>query len=349
MPLVRLVRLNPEVVDGLDELVHRLRVGPSNVPLCAPDDRKQASPFFIIGAGRSGSTLLRRLLMERYEVIIPPEMPHLGPLIRAFRRSRFADWDEAVEWYLEEFRRRADVDVERRNHEGVVFDYNLWETLDLDIERLSETLRNLPASSRSLAGLLTATYLASGGCFDEPSRAWGDKTPYSTFHYTRILRVWPRARFVHLIRDGRDYAASYLEVQRDHERRLSVRQVALRWRDAVEVSGRVASRVGDRLRTVRYEDLVEAPDIVVDRLARFLELRKRATPVRLTAEGLGDARMAHHRRIENPVSNASVGRYMDRLDSRQRMEVERLLGPLLRAHGYTSEGAARADTPSGRA
>lgn len=337
MPAIRAVRLHPDAVDRLDGLAHSLRRGPSRVPLRRPDHPDEYTPFFIVGAGRSGSTLVRRLLMERYEVVIPPEMPHLGPLVRAFRRRRFASWEQAVGWYVFEFRRRSDVHVAREDHAGERFDYNLWETLDLDPDRLRGVLTRLPYESRSLAGMVRATYLMSTGQLAPEDPAWGDKTPYTTFHYTRVLRVWPRARFLHLLRDGRDYVASYLEAQHRHERQIGARDAALRWRDAVGTCQRIATLVGDRLQLVRYEDLVHRPREVIGSIGRFLELQERVSVRKVTAEGLGDARMSHHNRIEEPVTARSVGRYEDRLDARQRRITLRLLGPPLRAMGYLVE------------
>lgn len=342
MPAIRAARLHPHAVDTLDELVHMLRTGPSRVPLRRPDHPDEYLPFFIVGAGRSGSTLMRRLLMERFRVVIPPEMPHLGRLLRAFRRQRFARWDQAVSWYVAEFRRRSDVPVAREDHTGEAFDYNLWDTLDLDFDGLRAMLMDLPDESQSIAGMVRATYLASAGHSPHADQAWGDKTPYTTFHYTRLLRVWPRARFIHLLRDGRDYVASYLDAQSRHEGKLSVRDVALRWRDAVEICQRIAARAGERFRVVRYEDLVRQPEDVVGSVGRFLELAGRESVVQVTAEDLGDARMSHHSRIEEPVTRRSVGRYADRLDPWQHRTTLRLLSPLLRVQGYLDE----TDSPS---
>lgn len=334
MPVIRAVRMNPTVVDRLDGLLGAMHAGASRIPMRRTDSPREYVPFFLIGAGRSGSTLARRLLMESHDVVVPPEMPHVGPLMRAFRRRRFTEWVQAVDWYLDDFRRRADVNIAREDHAGRAFDYNLWRTLDLDADVLRRSLLELPTEERSLGGMIRATYLASAGHPPGADRAWGDKTPYMTFHYTRILRAWPDARFVHLLRDGRDYVASYLEAQESHERQHHVRDVALRWRDAVVTCQRIAERVGDRFRIVRYEELVTEPEAVVASLGKFLRLPPRESPVAMSAEGLGDARMAHHRRIEEPVTARSVGKYEERLDEGQRAEALRLLGPTLASYGY---------------
>ena len=68
------------------------------LPLCSPSLRgtHRARPFFIIGSGRSGNTLLRRILQASPELHIPPESYVLGPVIKAFRRHRKARWNDLV-------------------------------------------------------------------------------------------------------------------------------------------------------------------------------------------------------------------------------------------------------------
>ena len=39
---------------------------------------------------------------------------------------------------------------------------------------------------------------------------WGDKTPDYVLYMKDLKKVWPNAQFIHVIRDGRDVALSYL-------------------------------------------------------------------------------------------------------------------------------------------
>ena len=43
----------------------------------------------------------------------------------------------------------------------------------------------------------------------EHKKRWADKTPMHALHITALARLFPSARFVHVIRDGRDSAASF--------------------------------------------------------------------------------------------------------------------------------------------
>jgi len=109
----------------------------------------------------------------------------------------------------------------------------------------------------------------------------GEKTP----DYVRCLpllhSLFPRARVVHIIRDGRDVALSTLEWAREGIgpgrfalwREQPVAVCALWWRWQVETGRRDGERLGPEIyREVRYEDLVARPEETLRSLSEFLEL-----------------------------------------------------------------------------
>ena len=83
---------------------------------------------------------------------------------------------------------------------------------------------------------------------------YGDKTPRYVRKLELISRVFPEARFVHVIRDGRDVALSLLE--RDWGPK-TIEQAASLWRKRVRAGRRAGAILGRRCYIeVRYEDLV---------------------------------------------------------------------------------------------
>lgn len=100
---------------------------------------------------------------------------------------------------------------------------------------------------------------------------WGDKTPMYVLHIPLLASLFPDARFVHLIRDGRDVALSYLDRPRYPR---TIWQAAWRWRNAVATGRRSGRELGEgRYTEVRYEALVRNPRSVLDALCSFLDLR----------------------------------------------------------------------------
>ncbi len=93
---------------------------------------------------------------------------------------------------------------------------------------------------------------------------WGDKTPLYMQHLPLLERLFPDARYVHLIRDGRDTAVSFLSmpagiVTRSWAHPETAGEFACQWRAEVEAARALGERVGDRYLEVRYEEPSRTP------------------------------------------------------------------------------------------
>ena len=185
-------------------------------------------------------------------------------------------------------------------------------------------------------------------CMRKAGKArWAEKTPRNISRIAWIFRCFPQARFVHVLRDGRDVACSL----RTHPRhkvvegklvptgiRRPIAGCARRWVRDIECSRRWW---GDpRFLTVRYEDLVLDPRPALERV------------MALVGEGWDEAMLAHAaadspfrdatRFAQNPealgaVSTASLGRWQRDLDARDRRIFKRIAGPLLVELGYAKD------------
>lgn len=96
---------------------------------------------------------------------------------------------------------------------------------------------------------------------------WGDKSAYlSKMHV--LANVYPEARFIHIVRDGRDVASSFLRLTWDNS---DIIELAEWWRDHVRPAGMVGAVLGPaRYHVVRYEDLVSEPEVVLTGICKFL-------------------------------------------------------------------------------
>jgi hypothetical protein len=107
---------------------------------------------------------------------------------------------------------------------------------------------------------------------------WGDKTPMYMQNLRLLERLFPDALFVHLIRDGRDAALSFLSMPKGlmTETWMQPRTVATfacQWRTEVKGARRLGRRVGgERYLEVRYEDLIGDVEAVLRRISRFAGL-----------------------------------------------------------------------------
>lgn len=202
----------------------------------------------IVGSGRSGTTLLRAMLDAHPDLAIPPESHFLTRLER--RRGRY----ERAEGFA------LDALVEDLGHERR---FLAW---GVDPEALRRSLTE--AAPRDLPEAVRAVYRAYARA--EGKSRFGDKTPNYVASLPELAELLPDARFVHIVRDGRNATLSYLERDFGPD---SVVAGALRWRRLVSAGRAAGTKLGpERYLEVRYEDLVEAPEAGLRRICAFLVL-----------------------------------------------------------------------------
>jgi hypothetical protein len=205
-------------------------------------------PLLILGVRRSGTTLLR-VMLDRHSQLAVPDESYFVPQL-ADRHLRSVGPDEFVDDL-----RRIDTVTE-------------WNVpLDKVRERLTEEM-----PTGAAIGTVYAVYADEQG-----KPRWGDKTPMYMQNLRLLERLFPDALFVHLIRDGRDAALSFLSMPRGlmTETWMQPRGVATfaaQWRTEIKAARRLGHRVGDRYLEVRYEDLIEEPPVVLKRVCQFARL-----------------------------------------------------------------------------
>src|SRR3712207_2484896 len=177
-------------------------------------------PLLVLGVRRSGTTLLRVMLDRSSELAIPDESYFVPQLAE---------------------RHRAPVDVEE-----FVEDLRRVRTLadwGVEPERVRERLRAGMTAGEAISAIFE-TYAADRG-----KSRWGDKTPMYMQYLPLLERLFPGALFVHLIRDGRDAAVSFLSmpegvVTRTWAHPASAGDFACQWRTEVEAARALGTRVG---------------------------------------------------------------------------------------------------------
>lgn len=229
------------------------------------------TPLFVVGCDRSGTSLLTALLESGFNLAAPFET-HFIPY---FSRLLFL-WG----------------DLNRRGNR---------QRLLTDIHDFLEiwTRRANPVRSLDVVHPITllATREASGAILDS-SRSFGELTRHlfeayarrhdkagwvdnSSFFEVEPLADWdrhlPGMKVIHIIRDGRDVALSWLKTWFGP---VDLADAARRWRDHVAEKRAWGAAHPDRYLELRYEDLLAAPEAVMARLSVFLERPLSDTAIR---------------------------------------------------------------------
>jgi hypothetical protein len=285
---------------------------------------------FVVGVGRSGTTLLRMMLDSHPEMAIPPETHFLPPMIEQFSRLRVTP-----ERLLEAIREAPQSGLPESG---------VGEDELLDRLRQLKPL-NAPDSIRAFYGL----YAERAG-----KPRWGDKTPRYVTSMAKLARAIPEARFVHMIRDGRDVALSTNRrlVELRGSRPVPAERMAKRWRHRI-LSARRVEQVKGRYMEIRYEDLVRDTEPGLRRVCEFTELgwdpvmlsyheraserlqemnRERERGSRRTLTG--EERMQAHAMTTKPPTAERIDVWRSEMDAAYREEFETFAGDLLAELGY---------------
>lgn len=226
-------------------------------------------PFFV-GSGRSGTTLLRAMFDSHPQVCIPDEVSFLVRLSAPRNRWRYQRGKS--------FDRAAFLNLLRSNSS-----FRRWELP----ETLLQDLR-ADESLQSFSEVVRAVYKAQA--MRHGKAQYGDKTPMHVLHMPVLLRLFPEAKFVHIIRDGRDVASSYLSIREWGP--TSLEQAALDWRRRLTIGRRDGRLIGPvRYMEVRYEDLVTDTAKVVTEVCHFLGL------------GFDEGMLRYHERAETVIGD----------------------------------------------
>jgi hypothetical protein len=164
-----------------------------------------------------------------------------------------------------------------------------------------------------------------------------------------IAAAFPQARFVHIVRDGRDVAVSVQNTWFGRGKTIS--DIAAEWANRIADFRIQTSELGLPVHTVHYEELAESPSLVLKTVCEFIELPYTAAMLRYheTArqrlKELSDLRwgartfasserIATHSMALKPPTMRRIGRWREALRADQVETFESLASSMLRELGY---------------
>jgi len=283
-------------------------------------------PVYIVGTERSGSNLLRLVLNAHSRIAVP----HPLHLLRFFAPMEAAYGDLSVE---ANFARLVDdVLWLKRVH------IHPWE-VPIDRDRLLAE-----ACPRDAMGI-------KGALYDQVRTAegkvrWGCKSTFMVHYSERALARDPGARFVLLIRDPRDVAASS---RRSVFSTFHPWLTARLWREQQALGLDLADRLGPAaVHVLRYEDLLADPAGRIEALCTFLEEPFEEAMLRFheTEDARTSARLSESwQNTARPVLGQNAGKYRQDLSRDEIALVEAEAGRLMDRLGYPRD-VREADLPS---
>jgi hypothetical protein len=268
----------------------------------------------IVGVPRSGTTLLRLMLDTHPDLAIPPET---GFVLDAHEL------------------RGKDGDL-RKQLFATLTSFHTWRRMGVSDTALGDRLANIEPFD--VAEGVRAFYRLYAERFRK--NRWGDKTPVYRLHLRELEELLPEARFIHLIRDGRDVALSVRGLW--FAPGDDIETLARDWSAGISATRAQGSRCTGYIE-VRFEDLVLDPEPPLRRICELSRLAFEPSMLRYfetARERLEE--IGYSPEPENPVPRLAaeppepsrVHRWRRDMGRRERRRFERVAGDTLRELGY---------------
>ncbi|WP_229072590.1 sulfotransferase [Actinoplanes sp. DH11] len=271
-----------------------------------------ARPIFVVGCPRSGTTMLQLMLHAHPRIALPPENRFLLPAYE--RRHEYGDLS------LPEQRRALAEWIVASPHFG---------DLGLETEAVIEAVVAAPATLGSAFGTIFQMYAQR---FGKPR--WGDKRPSYLRNLPIILRLFPDAQIINILRDGRDCVASLKETPWGPD---DFGKLVETWARSADASMRAARDYpADVYHQVRYEDLVSDPEPHLRAVCAFLEEEydpAMARPSEVAPVAVPEYK-TWHSLTHSEVTTARVSSWQRRLTAEEIERCENVFGDRLTRLGY---------------
>jgi hypothetical protein len=269
------------------------------------NDSPNLAPFFVIGASRSGTTLLRLMLNEHPALHVPRESWFLIDLMDKL----------PLEYPLSRDQIRLAFEIITTHWRWIGWDVEdscLWDRLASLHEPL---LRDLIDAVFNLSSERSGKY------------SWGDKTPEYIRHIDRLHTVFPEAKFVHIIRDGRDVT---LSLTRYDYRMGELSENAKYWAEWVAAGIESGRRLPEDLYLeIAYEDLVVNAEPTLRKLCQFLTVpydHRMLGFYRNAGRNVASWEWGHHYKTLNPLSSKEVYKWRREMRTLDLIKFESVAG-----------------------
>lgn len=277
-------------------------------------------PFFIVSSGRAGTTLLRIILNSHPEVLIPKETDFPNRAWGKIKDHNFTDSDFYI---LARMFQLTSVN-------------NGW---DFSLNQIVNIFK--ASNSTDLSQCINALLKATADRDKPGAKYFGIKRPNLIFHIERIWSLFPEARVIHVIRDGRDVSLSYKKANKSgiHFGPRSLISSALYWRTGVACSRRFSD--DSRLLTIPYEDLLVEFMPTMEKISRFLNISHLPEiylnydkSQRPKDEISSVARSSIHANLLKGIMTTNFNKHLNEMSFWHALLFESLAGDVLKEHGY---------------
>lgn len=295
-----------------------------------------STPIFLGGDNRSGTTLLSTILDSHPHLTMGPELDFKEPvnlgsyIIECCNLLISQDIRVKGEGVSASSGYEFGVQFAKQCHRfGTSF-----ETLKILIEKQINLLGEISSFEDRLT-LLNA--IGDARREATSTRHWGIKIQKDILQFKQYQAFWPKARFIHLIRDGRDVAASHLYGKRQFPYD-SIESAAHGWSELIQTMRNFNSEI---VYSISYESIVLHPRETLTQLTKWLNLPWHDNL--LNHASLQHSIFENHylhpsvEGVQKKIFQTSIGRFRRVLSTDEITIFEKIAGEQLSDLGYKLE------------
>jgi len=288
--------------------------------------RRKTAPVFVLGCPRSGTTVLYHMLLSAGGFAnYRSESNVFNLLVPRFGGMRFA--------------------ADRRRLMKAWVRSMLFRVSGLDADEISA---KIIAECRNGGDFLRIVMEESA--LHQGVKRWADCTPHHLLSMREIKRQIPDALFIHIIRDGRDVALSYLRQGWAHplpwDRGEELAVAGLYWKWIVGKGMEAGKHLGADYQEVHFEDLISNPQDTLARLGEFID--HDLDYGRIRAAGIGAVSEPNSSfDVEPDEEFYPIGRWKTKMSAEDLAKFEALAGDLLAELGYPLGAATKSESNLG--
>ena len=263
---------------------------------------KTSRPIFIIGSQRSGTSFLYRLIQKHLKIGFGRDN---GNFVRFLKLLP----------YYEPLENEANLRKLIKDIIAIPEFKKRFKGFQIDIDDFIQNLEE-----RSYREVVREFY-AEWACHNAMIR-WGGKTPDYSLHAKTLYELFPDAKFIHIIRDGRDVALSLFNLDWGAKDSLIA---AKHWEERVASALAFGKQLdAGTYMEMRYEQLVQYPEKEFERLIHFIEYEEDRTKI-----------IEDFKRETSPiVKRDNFDKWRTKLSKRQIKTFEHVGGKLLQELSY---------------
>jgi len=286
-----------------------------------PEKIKEIPMFFILGRPRSGTTLVRTVFDAHPNISIPLETIVIPELFPEFGRIKEWDKEKIIRFFNKAIKLRY---------------YSNWSS---DSEKLKNDLLKLEGKA-SYSDFIKTFYLNYVSFYDKNQITLiGDKTPYNSNHIPLLIKLFPKAKFIHIIRDPHEHILSMKKVDFGSNSALVISQ---NWKILNKKIERAKRKNPEKFITVKFEDFLMTPEKFLKEWCEFLSIEYSESMMKFyeikdqvnehyTPEQVNKV----HSSLLKPIVPGKINAWMDKMSKKDAMICEFVTSRYINSYGYS--------------